>query len=115
MPSRENPDPGDPFGSHGGIVQFSPGATILIDRDGTIVAANTLAGGLLGRSPSDLMGQPVSTLFPERVQEIWSRFFVRCLGAPEDWPLGETFDIWVCQTDLTEVPVTVCLRPLPND
>ena len=64
MPSRENPDPGDPFGSHGGIVQFSPGATILIDRDGTIVAANTLAGGLLARTPSELEDQPSH---PQRV------------------------------------------------
>ena len=99
----------------GDLLQFSPGAAILIDCDGTIVAANTLVDRLLDRSPSDLAGLPVSTLFPERVREIWYGFFLRCLGAPEDWPLGEMLDLLVCQTDLTEVPVTICLRPLPND
>jgi len=115
MPVPATPETGNSSRDHEEVLQVSPGATVLINPDGTIIAANTIAGELLGRSRSELKGQPVSSLFPERGRQAWSRFFARCLNEPEDWPLGETLDLWVCRADLTEVPITVSLRPWPDD
>ena len=115
MSSRTAPESGDPFPFLRDLLGFSPGATILVEPQGTIVAANTPARELLTRGPEELKGQSVHSLFPERVREDWSRFFSRCLGEPEDWPLGETLELRAGRADGTEIPVGICVRPWPRE
>lgn len=106
MDSRERLD---------GLLRHSPGATVLLDRDGTLVAANTLAGKLLISDPSELTGQNMNSLVLERSQEFWSQLFSRCFSAPEDWPFGEVSDLWLRLADLSELPITISLQPYPSD
>jgi hypothetical protein len=47
MGSREVSDVGGGSGLRIDLLRFSPGATILVNRKGTIEAANTLAGRLV--------------------------------------------------------------------
>jgi len=115
MSSRETPENSEPSPFLRDLLGFSPRATIVADREGTIVQANTPAGELLARDPEELQGQSVHSLFPERVREAWSRLFSRCLGEPEDWPLGETLDLWASRADGTEVPVGLSARSWPPD
>jgi len=113
MSSRETSDIGGPPGFHVDLLRFSPGAAILVDREGTIVAANTIAGRLLLSDPEELKGEAIKNLIPERVQETWSQVFSRCFGDPEDWPLREDFDLCLHQADSSEVAITICLQPWP--
>jgi len=115
MSSRETSDIGGPPGFHRDLLRFSPGATILVDREGTIVAANTIAGRLLLSDPEGLKGKAIKNLIPERVQETWSQVFSRCFGDPEDWPLGEAFDLCLRQADSSEFAVTISLQPWPQE
>ena len=115
MGSRKTPDNGDPPSFHKDLLQFSPGATILVDREERIVVANALAGKLLQWDPAELRGQAFRSLVPEQVQETWSQVFSRCFGDPEDWPIGETLGLKARRADSSEIPVNISLCPLPRD
>jgi len=115
MAAPKNPDTGSPSRFLGELLRCSPGPAILIDRDGTIVGANGLAVELLARPARELEGRSISSLLPDRVQQVWSSFLARWLSRPKDRPLGETLNLWACRADLTEVPIAVSLRPWPQD
>ena len=78
------------------LLRYSPGATILVDREETIVATNANAAKLLRSEREELEGRAIETLIPAHVQEAWSQFFTRCFSNTEDWPFEEARDLWVC-------------------
>jgi len=113
MDSRDDPDVGDWCGFRIDLLRFSPGATILVNREGTIEAANALAGRLLVTDPGTLTGLAMKSLVLERSQEAWSQLFTGCFGDQRDWPLGEALDVWLSRADSSDLPVTISVRPYP--
>ncbi|MDH3814161.1 MAG: PAS domain S-box protein, partial [Acidobacteriota bacterium] len=113
MGSREVSDVGDGSGFLIDLLRFSPGATILINREGTIEATNTLAGKLVLTDPGRLTGLAMTSLVLERSREAWSQFFTRCLGDQRDWPLGEARDLWLSRADSSDLPVAISVQPYP--
>ena len=55
------------------ILEGLPDAVVAAARDGRIVFANERAKQLFGYTGDELIGRPVSTLWPERVREPYSR------------------------------------------
>jgi diguanylate cyclase (GGDEF)-like protein/PAS domain S-box-containing protein len=55
------------------ILEGLPDAVVAAGRDGRIVFVNALAEQLFGYPRGELIGQPVHTLWPERVRERYSR------------------------------------------
>jgi PAS domain S-box-containing protein len=51
---------------------------LILDDDGRVLTANTAAGDLYGRHPSELLGRPVESLFPEELTDgdWWESFNV---------------------------------------
>jgi PAS domain S-box-containing protein len=115
MDSREDSDVSDGSGFRIDLLRFSPGATILVNREGTIEAANTLAGRLLLTDPGMLTGLAMKSLVLERSQEAWSQLFTRCFGDPSDRPLGDALDLWLRRADSSDFPVTISVRPYPSE
>ena len=115
MSLRDAPQIDNPADFHRDLLQFSPGAAVLIDRKGTILAANTLAGRLLLTGPAELSGQAMNDLILDRSQETWSDWFARCFGDPKDRPVGEALDLWLRRADRTELLITISLQPTPRD
>jgi DNA-binding NtrC family response regulator len=113
MDSREVSDVGDGSGFRIDLLRFSPGATLLVNREGTIEAANMLAGRLLLTDPGRLTGRAIASLILERAQPAWSQLFTRCFGDQGDWPLGEALDLWLSRADSSDLPVTISVRPYP--
>jgi diguanylate cyclase (GGDEF)-like protein/PAS domain S-box-containing protein len=55
------------------ILEGLPDAVVAAGRDGRIVFVNALAEQLFGYPRDELVGQPVQTLWPERVRELYIR------------------------------------------
>ncbi|MBV9606796.1 MAG: diguanylate cyclase [Solirubrobacterales bacterium] len=55
------------------ILESLPDAVVAADHDGRIVYVNALAEALFGYPRSELLGQPVQTLWPARVRERYVR------------------------------------------
>ncbi len=57
----------------GAVLQGLPDAVVAAARDGRIVFVNALAEELFGYPKHELLGEPVDTLWPERVRERYRR------------------------------------------
>jgi PAS domain-containing protein len=61
---------GEPGGAdHLAVVEASPNAIVAIEIDGLIAYANPRVEATFGRTPKELIGQPVELLIPGRVHE----------------------------------------------
>src|SRR5215208_2652548 len=56
-----------------GLLEGLPDSIVGARRDGTIVFVNALAEELFGYSEAELLGRPISMLWPERVRERYER------------------------------------------
>jgi PAS domain S-box-containing protein len=97
------------------LLHVSPGPTLVTDTEGTIVGVNPPGSDLLSRPPSELTGQPIDELLPERDRQTWSQALSRCLGSPAGRPQGETFDLSVNRHGDSAVAVVASLGPWPED
>jgi PAS domain S-box-containing protein len=60
-----------------GLLESTPDAVVIANRDGTIVLVNSRTEELFGHTRSEMLGKPVNVLIPERFQEQ----FAACLSA----------------------------------
>jgi diguanylate cyclase (GGDEF)-like protein/PAS domain S-box-containing protein len=77
-----------------------PDATVATARDGRIVFVNDLAAELFGYAREDLVGRPVSTLWPERLRERYTRNME--LYFATEHPLRFSTEAWGLRSDGTE-------------
>jgi diguanylate cyclase (GGDEF)-like protein/PAS domain S-box-containing protein len=83
-----------------GILEGLPDAVVASTRDGRIVFVNALAEALFGYPRSELIGQPVQTLWPERVRERYTRNMD--LYFATEHPLRFSAEAWGLRRDGSE-------------
>lgn len=82
------------------ILEGLPDAVVAAAADGRIVFVNALAEALFGYSRAELLGEPVQTLWPERVRE---RYMLNMeLYFAEERPLRFTTEAWGLRRDGSE-------------
>jgi PAS domain S-box-containing protein len=94
------------------LLEFAPDATLLVDKDGTILYANRLAAQLLGWPPGELLGQSVDLLVPPVWRERHTQHRRRYGAAPEHRPMGRGLQLYALRRDGTQFPVDVSLGPI---
>jgi PAS domain S-box-containing protein len=70
------------------IFENGPTAYFLVDRGGTVLAANALGAALLGYAPAELVGRSLPALFAEEDRASLRAFLDRCLerlGVSQSW------------------------------
>jgi diguanylate cyclase (GGDEF)-like protein/PAS domain S-box-containing protein len=82
------------------VLEGLPDATVASARDGRIVFVNTLAEELFGFKSEELVGQHVSTIWPERVRERYTRNME--LYFATEHPLRFSSEAWGLRRDGTE-------------
>ena len=82
------------------VLEGLPDATVASARDGQIVFVNTLAEELFGSTSAELIGQHVSSLWPERVRERYTRNMD--LYFATEHPLRFSTEAWGLRRDGTE-------------
>jgi PAS domain S-box-containing protein len=90
----------------------APNGFVLVDRAGSIVAANTELEMMFGHAPGSLVGQPLDALLPmalrEHHQALRHEFFER----PEPRAMGAGRVLYARRADGHEFPVEIGLNPL---
>ena len=94
------------------LLEFAPDATLLVDKDGTILYANRLAAQLLGWPLGELLGQSVELLVPPAWRERHAQHRRRYGAAPEHRPMGSGMQLYALRRDGTQFPVDVSLGPI---
>ena len=82
------------------VLEGLPDATVASARDGRIVFVNTLAEELFGFKSEELIGKHVSTIWPERVRERYTRNMD--LYFATEHPLRFSSEAWGLRRDGTE-------------
>lgn len=94
------------------IFEASPDAILQVDRRGSIMLANSLAGAMFRCRPSELLGTPVEELVPARLRERHHEYREQYQAKPETRPMGSGLDLWARRRDGSEFPVDITLSPV---
>lgn len=94
------------------LLDAAPDAMVIVGADGGIRLANRQVRVLFGYAPSELIGQPVEVLIPERYRGS-HEFHRKTYGAePRTRPMGTGRDLWALRKDGTEFPAEISLGPI---
>jgi PAS domain S-box-containing protein len=94
------------------LLEGAPDAIVIIDGRGRISLVNAQTEKLFGYPRSELLGQSVETLIPERLRASHSRHRHNYFAAPGTRPIGVGLELFGRRKDGTEFPVEISLSPL---
>ena len=97
------------------VVDAAPNAMVMIDRAGIIVMVNTQAERAFGYSRTELVGQPVEMLLPERFRGHHPQLRKTFFADPQPRPMGAGRDLYGRKKDGSEFPVEIGLNPIETD
>jgi PAS domain S-box-containing protein len=93
------------------LIATAPDALVQIDDAGRIVLVNAAAERLFGYECSELLGQPLEILVPERLREAHERRRSGYMTHPELRPMGEGLLLHARRRDGTAFPTEISLVP----
>jgi PAS domain S-box-containing protein len=88
---------------------------ILVDGEGRIAFANGRMEAIFGYAQSELLGQSVELLVPERASALHVRHRADYFARPRARPMGLGKDLTGRRKDGTEFPIEVSLSHVPDD
>jgi formate hydrogenlyase transcriptional activator len=92
----------------------SPDAIVVTATDGRISAANPATQHLFGYSETELIGNPVEILIPERFRAHHPQFRGGYAAAPRPRPMGSGLELYGRRKDGSEFPVDIMLSPVES-
>ncbi|MBS0396325.1 MAG: PAS domain S-box protein, partial [Proteobacteria bacterium] len=96
------------------VLDAAPDAMLVVDGEGRIVFANQQVSALFGYDRSEVVGQPVETLVPDRFRAGHPERRAHYLDARLRRPMGSGLDLFARRRDGSDVPVEVSLSPIAN-
>lgn len=97
------------------IVEAIPSAIVVVNQTGRIVLVNSQTETLFGYRASELLGQPVELLVPERFQPGHRHDRADYLADPQARAMGAGRDLFAVRKDGREVPVEIGLSPVETE
>src|SRR5689334_4334993 len=94
------------------IVEATPAAEVMVNRDGNIVLVNKQTEKLFGYDRKELIGKPIEVLVPHRFRGNHPGYRGNFFAAPQTRSMGAGRDLYGLKKDGTEVPVEIGLNPM---
>lgn len=91
------------------VAQSINDALISADADGTVLFWNAAATGMFGRTPDQMLGQPLTSVMPERYRELHESGLARYRRTREPHVIGQTVELHGLRADGTEFPLSLSL------
>jgi two-component system cell cycle sensor histidine kinase/response regulator CckA len=97
------------------LLDSAPDAMVVAGADGRITLVNTQTERLFGYKRSELLGQPVEVLVPERFWADHRRHRGNYMQSAQARPMGAGLELFGLRKDGTEFPVEISLSPQRTD
>ena len=94
------------------LLDTAPDAMVVVGNDGRILLVNLRAEELFGYQRSELLGQPLELLIPERARHGHTLHLEKFFAHPEARPMGSGLELHARRKDGSELPIEVSLSPL---
>jgi PAS domain S-box-containing protein len=91
------------------VPEVVPDALVGIDQAGVIRFVNYQTESLFGYDRADLVGQPIQTLVPEYLWEVYSEHREQYFADPRSRSMGLDLELGGRQQDGTELPINISL------
>lgn len=93
-------------------VEASPNGMVMIDGEGMIMMINSSIESLFGYDRSELLGQPLEILVPERFRQLHPSLRNDYFNEPRSRAMGHGRDLYGVHKNGTEIPVEIGLNPI---
>ena len=94
------------------LFDSSPNAVLVVDAAGKITQANPQVERFFGYTVSELLGNPVELLIPERFRQAHPAHRGHFNDQPRMRPMGAGLELYGLRKDGTEFPVDIMLSPI---
>ena len=94
--------------------EASPDGVLVVDTAGLIKRVNAQTEKMFGYSRSELQGQPIELLVPDRFRKAHTQDRRKYQDAPHMRPMGGSLELFAKRNDGSEFPVEVMLSPIKS-
>ena len=98
-----------------GTFEAAPYGLAIVDQQGMIVRVNDQLARTVGYEPSDLAGQHITRVIPERFHDDPTTNLERYFAQPSNLAMGTERDLTVLHADGSEIPVEIGLAMLTSN